>query len=76
MEPSQELFEHLQANKFRRARTMTPEERWLASMEYSELAVETMKEGVRAQFPDASDESVLQIVRNRLTRVRRAGRRT
>lgn len=75
MNPNQLLFDHLYRGKVLHAQRTKPEDRWLASMDHSEDVVETMKEGARAQFPDASEDEILLIIRDRMNRIRRTGSR-
>jgi hypothetical protein len=75
METQNALFDHLYRGKVLRARRTDPADRWLASMALSDDAVATMKEGVRAEFPLATEGEILSIIRSRLNRIRRASRR-
>lgn len=75
MAPDQQLFDHLHRGKVLRAREFSPHDRWLACMEQSEHVANAIKDGIRAQFPGAGEDDVLRIARERLNRLRRAGRR-
>jgi len=71
MEGNQPLFDELYREKIRQARSMTPEERVLASFNLTDFALNVMAAGVRAQFPDADEDEVQRIVCQRVQRVRR-----
>lgn len=49
-----------------RARRMTMEERFLAGLRLWSLAKETVRAGLRMQFPDASDVELEKMVRERM----------
>jgi hypothetical protein len=70
MEANQALFDEIYRQKIRQARSMTPEERVLASFELTDFALELMAAGVRAQFPDADEPEVQRIIGDRIARVR------
>lgn len=47
-------------------RAMTPEQKWNKIFELSKFARELMKQGVRSQFPDLSEEEIHAIYLKRL----------
>ncbi len=66
MQPIDEFREaHEQAKK------MTPEKRFFACAELFDLACAISKAGIRAQFPQADEEEVMRILRERLAFARR-----
>ena len=60
--------------KMERARAMTFEQRFLAGADLFEYACSVAKDGIRMQFPSASDEEVDRILNERLQRARRLER--
>jgi hypothetical protein len=60
--------------KIERAREMTFEERFLAGADLFELACSVARDGIRMQFPSASDEEVERVLIERLSRARRMER--
>jgi hypothetical protein len=66
MEPSRELIDDLYRDKVRAARAMPPEQKLLAGAELFDWACSITMSGIRAQHPEASEERVLQILRDRL----------
>jgi hypothetical protein len=71
MEPTPELIRQIQESKIASARRMTFEQRFLAGPELFEFACEVSRDGIRMQFPDADDQRVEQILRERIDRSRR-----
>jgi hypothetical protein len=71
MEPTLDLIDALFRDKVRAARAMTPEDRLLAGPRLFELACEITKAGIRHQHPDADEQRVLQLLRERLAWARR-----
>lgn len=51
-------------------RRMTPEQRLLKAFELSEMTHEALRAGIRARFPEASDEERHRIYLERLERCR------
>lgn len=49
-----------------RARQMTPEERFREGLDLFDRSLRLMTAGIRAQFPEASDDEVRRIRRERL----------
>jgi len=54
------------AKQIERYRQMTGEERLLIGFRLHELSCEVAREGIRAQFPDATPEQVEEKLRERL----------
>jgi hypothetical protein len=71
MPPNPELIDRLYRDKVEAARRQTPEERVLASFELTEFVYRTIADGVRDQFPQASDEEVQRLTCERIARVKR-----
>jgi len=65
----QPIDEFLEAH--RKAMKMTPGDRFWAAAELFDLSCEIAKAGIRHEFPDATDEEVLRILRERLALARR-----
>jgi hypothetical protein len=63
--------------RIRLARQLTPEQRVLAGIEHSELALGVVRDGIRDQFPAADQATVEGMLRERIelmkTLERRAG---
>lgn len=53
-----------------RAKRMTPQERVREGLQLFDRALSLMAAGIRHQFPDATEEEVCQIRRERLAKVR------
>jgi hypothetical protein len=66
-----ELGEAIYRDKVRRARLQPPEEKMRDGPRLFDYACEIVKAGIRAQFPDASEERVLEILKERIARQRR-----
>ncbi len=71
MEPSKELIDALYWERVERARRMPPDERVLVSLRLFESASRITAAGIRAQFPDADENRVQEILRERLALGRR-----
>jgi hypothetical protein len=71
MEPTQELLDDIYREKVLRARRTPPEDRLLTGLEHSDVAVRVMRDGIRAQFPDADDVQVDRILCERIALLRR-----
>ncbi len=56
--------------KIERAKAMTFEQRFLAGADLFEYACSVAKDGIRMQFPSASDEEVDRVLSERLSRAR------
>ena len=66
MEPTPELVDALYADKVRRARAMSEEQRFQAGPELFDMACEWTKAGIRMDHPSAKDAEVLDLLRRRL----------
>jgi hypothetical protein len=65
------LIAQLRREELEQARAMTPEQKLLAGAQLFDYACEITKAGIRAQFPDADEATVLQKLGERLELVRR-----
>jgi hypothetical protein len=74
MEPSKELIDSIYREKVLRARATAPEEKLLAGAQLFDMACRTMRDGIRHDYPDADDERVEQILRERLDLLERLER--
>jgi hypothetical protein len=63
MDPS---FRH----RVERARKLTVEQRFYDTLELVDLGLESMRAGIRMQFPDADETKVREILRRRFDAVR------
>ena len=70
MHPTPELLDHLYLQKVEAARQMTPEERVLASFQLTEFVRRGLEDGIRHQFPGASEDEVQRKLRERVASVR------
>lgn len=66
MKPTQELVDAIYAEKVRRARQMTFEQKFLAGAELFDFACRFAEAGIRKQFPDADGRKVRSELRRRL----------
>ena len=64
------LADAIYADKVRRARGLTMGERIDTAIELFEGALGLMRDGIRAQFPNASVDEVESLLRKRLKRLR------
>jgi hypothetical protein len=71
MEPTKELGDQLYREEVLASRSMTAEQRVLAGARLFEFACKIARDGIRAQFPDASEEEVAQRLAARLELGRR-----
>lgn len=71
MHPTPELIDALYIDKIRLARETLPEEKLLDGPRLFDRSCRIMLEGIRDQFPEASDKEVQRILRDRLDLVRR-----
>lgn len=58
-------------SKVRRARAMTPEQKLLEGPRLFATSCRIMKDGIRDQFPDADEQRVHEILRERLAILKR-----
>jgi hypothetical protein len=66
MKPTKELGDAIFWEKVKRARMAPPEVKVLDGPRLFDRVIELMKAGVRMQFPDADEERVNAVVRERL----------
>ncbi len=71
MQPTKELIDALYLDKVRQARAMSPEQRLSAGFDLFELTTSIMADGIRSQFPNANQQQVYAILRERLALIRR-----
>ena len=71
MEPTAEIIEAIHRDKIEAARRMSPEEKLRAGGDLFDAVVERMRAGIRMQHPQASEEQVQVILRERLAIARR-----
>jgi hypothetical protein len=71
MEPTRELTDEIWREKIRRAKAMTPEERFAEGLRLSDFVFDMMRAGIRDRFPDVSEDQVDRILCQQLERVRR-----
>lgn len=57
-------------HQIERARRMTPDERFREGLALCDRAFRLMQDGIRHQFPLASPQEVLRILRERLDKIR------
>jgi hypothetical protein len=53
-----------------RARRMTPDERFREGLALCDRTFRLMQDGIRHQFPQATSDEVLRILRDRLAKIR------
>ena len=66
MKPTKELIEAIDAEKVRRAREMTFEQRFLAGADLFDMACQFAEAGIRSQFPNANQQQVRRELHRRL----------
>ena len=66
MQPTQAQVDQIYRERVLRARRMPPEEKLLAGAKLFEYACWITEQGIRNQFPDATDQRVLEILKQRL----------
>lgn len=66
MEPTQDLIDDLYRERILRARAASPEEKLLDGPRLFDRVCAIMKDGIRMQFPNSSDEEVQRILLQRL----------
>lgn len=68
--PTQELVDDVFRRRVLQARRTPPEQRMLDCIDLFEKACLQIRDGIRAQFPDADVEEVQQILCQRIERLR------
>jgi hypothetical protein len=71
MQPTRKLIDELYREEVLRARAMPGEEKLLEGGRLFDRACRVMADGIRDQFPEADEERVQQILRERLDLARR-----
>jgi hypothetical protein len=71
MEPTRELVDALFREKLERARRMSPDDKFLAGARLFERSCRIMMDGIRAEHPDADENRVRKLLRERLALLRR-----
>lgn len=71
MTPSKELIDTLYRERVLRARSMAPEDKLLEGVRLFERSCRIMMDGIRSQVPEADDQRVREILRERLARLKR-----
>ena len=66
MEPTRELIDDIESERFARAKQMTPGERMIAGAQLFDMACRWAEAGIRAQHRGASDAEVFEILEERL----------
>jgi hypothetical protein len=66
MEPSKPLADELYREEVLRARAMSPEARLLEGARLFDRVCRIMADGIRYQYPDADEQQVQDILRQRL----------
>jgi hypothetical protein len=75
MESIKELADALYREEVERARRMSPEEKFWAGPRLFDMACEVTKAGIRHQHPEASEDEVRRILRERLALAEKLERR-
>ncbi len=75
MVPTRELGQQLYRQKVLAARAMTVEQRLIAGARLFSYACQVTSDGIRSQFPEASEEDVRRILSERLSLARRLEQR-
>jgi hypothetical protein len=63
-------------SRIAQAASLSPEERILAGLEHSELAIRVVKDGIRDQNPLADDTTIMRLLTERIELMRRIQNRT
>lgn len=71
MQPTRELIDELYRERVLRARATPPEEKFLDGARLFDMARRVMADGIRDQYPDADEQRVREILRERLALLRR-----
>ena len=75
MKPNQELIDDIYRERVLRARRMPPEEKLLAGARLFDLACRLTMDGIRDQYPEATEAEVRKILAQRLALRERMERR-
>jgi hypothetical protein len=71
MEPTPELIDEMERERIRAARAMSGDEKVLLGLQLFECTCRIMADGIRDEFPDADEDRVQEILRERLAIARR-----
>lgn len=71
MQPTKELVDAIYWERVERARQMSPADRVLVGLQLFEFTTRIMADGIRAQFPEADEQRVQEILRERLALARK-----
>lgn len=71
MKPTPELIDDLFRERIRRARATPPEEKLVDGPRLFDRVCKIMKDGIRMQFPDATETEVKEILVKRLAIARK-----
>lgn len=71
MKPTKELIDAIYLDKIRSARQMTPEQKLLAGPRIFERSCRIMLDGLRHENPGAEEQTLKQLLTERLALVRR-----
>jgi hypothetical protein len=71
MEPTKKLIDDIYRERVLRARAMPPEEKLLDGPRLFEMACRITRAGIRYQYPEADDQRVEEILKERLALRRR-----
>jgi hypothetical protein len=71
MEPTPGLIDEMYRERIRAARAMSGEEKVLLGLQLFDRTCRIMADGIRDEYPDASEDRVQEILRERLAIARR-----
>lgn len=71
MQPTKEFIDELFWERVQKARQMSPEDKLLGGLDLFDFTSGIMTDGIRHQFPDADGARVQEILRERLSLIRR-----
>ncbi|MGH7192838.1 MAG: hypothetical protein ACREJM_04790, partial [Candidatus Saccharimonadales bacterium] len=71
MQPDPKLIDDLYWQKIQAARAMSPEDKLLAGPRLFERSCRIMADGIRSEYPEADEDRVQEILRERLALLRR-----
>ena len=74
MQPTKELLDEIYWERVQKARQMSPEDKFLAGARLFDRSCRIMADGIRDEFPDADEQRVKEILRERLALARRLER--
>jgi hypothetical protein len=70
MHADRELIDHLEQSRIEEAQAQDGSQNLLESMRHSDAMIRLMIDGARHDFPGASEEELMQIIRERLDLIR------